>query len=246
VAYRYILHEVSEGIATLTLQRPEKLNAYLPAMGDEVVDAFRKSRDDPAVRSILLTGAGRAFCAGVDLDYLKAQRAGESPGPGPRLGEEDFLRKLPLEIEACPKPVIAAVNGHAIGVGVTMILPCDLRLAAAGAKLGLPFTKLGILPGLGSSHLLPRLVGRGRALELVLRGEPIRAEEAERIGLVNRVLPGEALLAEARSLARSLSEARPEVLAAAKELLRRGEQSTLAEALQAEQAAGAALRGGGR
>jgi 2-(1,2-epoxy-1,2-dihydrophenyl)acetyl-CoA isomerase len=246
VGYQNLLLEVDGGIATVTLQRPEKLNAYTTEMGDEVVAAFRALRDDAAVRAVVLTGAGRAFCAGVDLEHLKAHQAGASAGKGPRLGEEDFLRTFPLELLAFPKPVIAAVNGAAIGVGVTMILPCDVRLAAAGAKLGLTFAKLGILPGLGSTHLLPRLVGRARAMELVLSARVISADEAAQIGLVSRVVPDGALLGEARGLAAELAACRPEVLAAAKAALLYGEEHSMAEAMANEQRASAELRGRSR
>jgi enoyl-CoA hydratase/carnithine racemase len=244
MGYQNLLLEVADGIATVTLSRPEKLNAYTTEMGDEVVAAFRALREDPAVRAVVLTGAGRAFCAGVDLEHLKAHQAGASAGKGPRLGEEDFLRTFPLELLAFPKPVIAAVNGAAIGVGVTMILPCDVRLAAAGAKLGLTFTKLGILPGLGSTHLLPRLVGRGRALELVLSARVLGAEEAAEIGLVSRVVADGALLGEARGLAAELAQCKPEVLAAAKAALLYGEDHSMAEAMANEQRASAELRAG--
>jgi 2-(1,2-epoxy-1,2-dihydrophenyl)acetyl-CoA isomerase len=242
VAYANLLLDVAGGIATLTLNRPEKLNAYTTEMGEEVVDAFRKLRDDAAVRAVILTGAGRAFCAGVDLEHLRAHQAGANASKGPRLGEEDFLRKLPLELLAYPKPVIAAVNGAAIGVGVTMILPCDVRLAAEGAKLGLTFAKLGLLPGLGSTHLLPRLVGRARALELVLTARKISAAEAAAIGLVSRAVPAAALLAEARALAAEMAECAPEVLAAAKAALLYGEGASMADAMRREQELSAELR----
>ena len=246
MGYQNLLLEIDAGIATVTLHRPEKLNAYTTQMGDEVVAAFRALRDDAAVRAVILTGAGRAFCAGVDLEHLKAHQAGASAGKGPRLGEEEFLRTFPLELLAFPKPVIAALNGAAIGVGVTMILPCDVRLAAAGAKLGLTFAKLGILPGLGSSHLLPRLVGRARAMELVLSARVISADEAAQIGLVSRVVPDGALLGEARGLAAELAACRPEVLAAAKAALLYGEEHSMAEAMANEQRASAELRGRSR
>jgi 2-(1,2-epoxy-1,2-dihydrophenyl)acetyl-CoA isomerase len=237
-----LLYAVDAGVATLTLNRPEKLNAYTTEMGELAVAAFRRARDDGDVRAVILTGAGRGFCAGVDLEHLKAHQAGAAAGEGPRLGEEAFLTELPLELLDYPKPVIAAVNGAAIGVGVTMILPCDVRLAAASAKLGLTFAKLGLLPGLGSTHLLPRLVGRARALELVLSARVLAADEAASIGLVSRVLPDAELLPAARALAAEMAEIRPEVLAAAKAALRYGEERTMAEAMENERRASAELR----
>jgi enoyl-CoA hydratase/carnithine racemase len=241
-AYRNILFEIADGIATVTLNRPEKLNAYTLEMGDEIVDAFAKIRSDDAVRVAILTGAGRGFCAGVDLDALKAHQSEPAGGSARRLGEEDFLRVLPLELLELPKPVIAAINGAAIGVGVTMTLPCDIRIAADTAKLGLTFAKLGLLPGLGSTHLLPRLVGLAKALELVLTARVIPAAEAAEIGLVNRVVPADSLMDEARGLARAMLESRPEVLAAAKAALQLGARSSMSEAMQNERDASARLR----
>jgi len=244
VVYEHILFDVVDGIATITLNRPDKLNAYITPMGDEVCAAFRSCRDDAEVRAVVLTGAGRGFCAGVDLEHLKAHQAGgnAAAGKGPRLGEEDFLKQLPLELVAYPKPTIAAVNGAAIGVGVTMMLPMDLRVAAEGVKIGVTFTKLGILPGLGSTHLLPRLVGRAKALELVLRARVILSEEACRIGLVNRVVPAEKLLDSARELAVECVDKRPEVLAAAKRALDFGETHSMEEAMRNEERESAGLR----
>lgn len=253
-----ILYAVDGGIATITLHRPEKLNAYTTEMGDDVVDAFAAAKEDASVRAVILTGAGRAFCAGVDLDHLKAHMAGGNApsssearaanGLGTRgarqakLGEEDFLRKLPLDLVAYPKPVIAAINGPAIGVGVTMVLPCDVRIAAENAKLGVTFAKLGLLPGLGSTHLLPKLVGMAKALELVLTARVITAFEAEEIGLVNKVVASDALLAEARAMAALMAECKPEVLAAAKAALHFGAEATMADAMRNEQESSAALR----
>jgi len=241
-AYQNILFEVADGIATITLNRPEKLNAYTLEMGEEIVNAFARIRTDAGVRVVILTGAGRGFCAGVDLDALRAHHAEGSSGGGPRLGEEDFVRVLPLELVEFSKPVIAAINGAAIGVGVTMTLPCDIRIASDTAKLGLTFAKLGLLPGLGSTHLLPRLVGAAKALELVLTARVIPAAEAAEIGLVNRVFPAASLLDEARAMARAMLEIRPEVLAAAKAALRQGATTSLAEAMNNEREASAKLR----
>jgi 2-(1,2-epoxy-1,2-dihydrophenyl)acetyl-CoA isomerase len=241
--YENIRFEPTGPAATITLHRPDKLNAYTTEMGDEVVDAFARARDDAAVRAVILTGTGRAFCAGVDLDHLKAHMAGGNASSKAKLGEEDFLRKLPLDLLAYPKPVIAAINGPAIGVGVTMLLPCDVRIAAENAKLGVTFAKLGLLPGLGSTHLLPRLVGMAKALELVLTARVIDAREAHEIGLVNRVVPPGALLAEALAMAEAMAACKPEVLAAAKAALHFGAGASMAEAMKNEQEASARLRG---
>lgn len=242
MSFTTLLYEREAGVATITLHRPDKLNAYTPSMGDEVVAAFARCRADEAVRAVVLTGAGRAFCAGVDLEHLQAHQAGAHAAKGPKLGEEDFLRRLPLELLGFPKPVIAAINGPAIGVGVTMVLPCDVRIAAEGAKLGLTFAKLGLLPGLGSTHLLPRLVGMAKALELVLTARVVTAFEAAEIGLVNRVVGNDELLPAAHELARAMAQHRPEVLAAAKAALRFGAEASMAEAMRNEQDASAALR----
>jgi 2-(1,2-epoxy-1,2-dihydrophenyl)acetyl-CoA isomerase len=242
MAYQNILTDVTDGIGTVTLNRPDKLNAYTTEMGDEVTEALRAWRDDDAVRVVILTGNGRGFCAGVDLEHLKAHEAGANASKGPRLGEEDFLKKLPLEMVEFPKPLIAAVNGHAIGVGVTMILPCDIRIAAEGAKIGLAFAKLGILPGLGSTHLLPRIVGRAKALELVMTARNVLAEEAAEIGLVNACVPGDQLMERAREMAAAIAGLDPLTIAAAKRVVNFGAENSMAESMRNEEGTSAALR----
>ncbi len=226
MAYTQIRSETVGGIRYVTLQRPDKLNAFTTTMGDELLDAFRRARDDASVRVFVLSGSGRAFCAGVDLEALRdeAERA--------RIAKSEFIARFPLEVAECPKPTLCAMQGPAIGVGVTMALPFDLRIAAEGATFGLTFAKLGILPGLGSAHLLPRLVGRARALELVLGAGVIDAAEALRIGLVNRVVPADALEARVRELAETLAGLDPDVLAHAKRMLEFGSVATLAETLE--------------
>lgn len=232
--YQQIEYDVSEGIATLFLNRPDKKNAYTPAMGMEIVAAMEAAVGDSAVRVIILTGRGTAFCAGVDLDFLRAHMAGEDTGPGPALGEEHLVNGWPLEMVNYPKPVIAALNGSAFGVGVTMTLGCDVRYAEAGATLGLNFTTLGVLPGLGSTHHLPQLVGVGKALELILSGAKLSAEDACAIGLVQRVCPAGEVYTEARKLAQAMARVKPEVLAAAKKALRLGVMSSLEQAIATE------------
>lgn len=233
--FETIRYDVSDAIATITFDREEKLNAYTPQMGEETVEAFARARDDDDVRVVVLTGSGRAFCAGVDLDALKAHMAGEGPADGPKLGQEAFVRTFPLELVDYPKPVIVAMNGTAYGVGVTMTLGCDVRIAARSAVLGLNFTKLGLLPGLGSTHHLPRLLGLGKASELVLSGAKLTAEEALEIGLVQRVVDDDALADEARALATAMAQIDPAVSRAAKQALRHGAESPLADAIALEQ-----------
>jgi len=233
MTFETLLYDVEDRVATIRFDRPEKLNAYTPEMGDETVAAFERARDDDDVRAVVLTGEGRAFCAGVDLDYLKAQMAGEG-GHGRKLGEEAFVRSWPLDLVEYPKPVIAAINGTAYGVGVTMTLGCDVRIAARSAVLGLNFTGLGMLPGLGSTHHLPRLIGIGKASELLLSAASISAEEAHRIGLVQRVVDDETLVDTTRELARAMAEIRPEVATAAKRALRHGAEASLADAIREE------------
>jgi enoyl-CoA hydratase/carnithine racemase len=242
MTYQTITFEVTDRIATVTLNRPEKLNAYTPAMGDEIVDAFRRVGADDDVRVVILTGAGKAFCAGVDLDYVTAVAAGEIDPSSPRLGEEDFVRKWPLDVLSDCKPVIAALNGAAVGVGVTMILPCDVRIAADDAKLRLNFTRLGMLPGLGSTHLLPQIVGAGHALDLILGARTLSAPAAVAMGLVQEVAPAAELLQVARARAAAIAECDPRVTAAAKALLRQGAREACERAMQRERAASATLR----
>ncbi len=239
--YEQIRYEVDAGAATITLDRPDKLNAYTPRMGEECVDAFERARVDPDARVVVLTGSGRAFCAGVDLDAFRAHMAGDGESDAPKLGQEAFVRTWPVELAAYPKPVIAAINGTAYGVGVTMTLGCDVRIAAKSAVLGLNFTRLGVLPGLGSTHHLPRLVGLGKASELVLSGAKLGADEAERIGLVQRVVEDEEIGEAARALAHAIAEIDPEVLTAAKRALRHGAEASLPDALAEEQRLSAEL-----
>lgn len=240
--YQDILFDLEDGIATITLNRPEKLNAYTTEMGEEFTHAFREVQRDPEVRAIVVTGAGKAFCAGADLEHLKAHEQGKNVSKGPRLGEEDFLRKLPLEICESSKPVLAAINGHAVGVGMTMVMPCDIRIVAEEAKLGFIFGRLGILPGLGTTHLLPRLVGMAKAQELVLTAGKIKGPEAAEIGLVNRCVPAADVLATTQAMARAMAEVDPIVLRHAKAALYYGGSHSMAEAMKNEQRQSAVLK----
>jgi enoyl-CoA hydratase len=190
MSYSNILFQLEEsGIALLTINRPEKLNALSGAVIAELADAFGRVVSDPAVRAVVLTGAGeKAFVAGADIRELAEFSPYEARAFALR-GQAVFR-----QLETCGKPSVAAVNGFALGGGLELAMACTVRFASENAKLGQPEVKLGIIPGYGGTQRLPRLVGRGRALELLLAGDPIPAVEAHRIGLVNAVVPQAELL----------------------------------------------------
>jgi enoyl-CoA hydratase/carnithine racemase len=197
--FESIRYEVAENVLTITLHRPERLNAFTEAMGAELIEAFERADRDDEVRAIVVTGAGRGFCAGMDLaggggtfDY-GAQADGEIP--------RDGGGRVVLRIFESTKPVIAAINGPAVGVGITMTLPMDIRLVAESARIGFVFTRRGIVPEACSSWFLPRIVGISQAMEWVASGRVFPAREALAGGLVRSVHPGVELLAAARELA---------------------------------------------
>ena len=226
--YDALLLAVHDGIATITINRPDKLNALndlLIGELDAVLDEI-DARDD--ARGIILTGAGRAFVAGADIAELAKQ--GPFDGKARALRGQAVFRKL----ERSPRPVIAAVNGFALGGGCELAMACHIRLAAEGAKFAQPEVKLGIGPGYGGSQRLPRIVGRGRALQLLLTGETIDAAEAFRIGLVNRVVPAADLLAQAESMMRQIIANGPLAVALCIEAVDRGLDMPLDEGLMLE------------
>jgi enoyl-CoA hydratase/carnithine racemase len=203
--FEQILYAIDEGVLTITLNRPERLNAWTETMGRELMTALDRADADDAVRAVIVTGAGRGFCAGADLatggetfDY----RARGRDDAVPRDGGGRFV----LRVFECTKPVIAAVNGPAVGVGATMTLPMDIRLAAADARIGFVFARRGIVPEACSSWFLPRLVGISRAMEWVATGRVFGAQEALDGGLVHSLHPGDALLDAARALAREIAD----------------------------------------
>lgn len=185
-------YDVADGIATLTLNRPERLNAWTNALGTEYFDRLADASADPDVRVVIVTGAGRGFCAGADLDMLQGISAGEGDVADPR------PMTFPLSV---PKLVIAAINGSCAGLGLVHTLMADLRFAAAGAKFTTAFSRRGLVAEHGSSWLLPRLVGQSNAMDLLFSGRVFLAEEAAELGMVNKVLPPDELLPFARTYA---------------------------------------------
>jgi enoyl-CoA hydratase/carnithine racemase len=194
-----------EGIARIVLDRPERMNAFTFEMIDAWTAALERCRTDDAVKVIILTGAGTAFCSGGDIVEM-GERLDHSPE---QRKNELFLRieRIPLALEELDKPVIAAVNGVATGAGMDMALMCDLRYAAQSARFAETYIKVGLVPGAGGAHFLPRLVGVSKALELFFTGDFIDAQEALRIGIVNRVLPDDSLMQEVERIARKITQA---------------------------------------
>lgn len=237
--YREIRVERTGTALVIYLDRPANLNAYTPDMGDELVDAYRAAAADQSLRAVILTGSGRAFCAGADRAFL----AGNKSRSGKRLGEEEFIDGFAAELAALPLLSIAAINGVAVGIGITATLPMDLRIVAADAQLVLNFAELGIMPGLGSTYFLPRLVGVAQASELLLCTRRINGQAAAAMGLASRAVAATQVLPAALELVHALGDCRREVVAAIKQGLAQGSSGTLAEALRHERQLAAQLRG---
>lgn len=217
MTYENIQLENRDGILWLTIDRPKVLNALNAQTMAEIGQAFEQARQDDSVKAVIVTGAGeKAFVAGADINEL----AQKTPQTGKDTSEEG-QRILSL-IERFPRPVIAAINGFALGGGCELALACHIRLASEKAQIGLPEVTLGIIPGYGGTQRLARLVGKGKALEMILTGDRILASEAERIGLVNRVVPAEQLREAAETMAKTIASRGPLAIRAAIEAVNRG------------------------
>ena len=233
--FKTLRYEVSERILTITLNRPEVLNAFTVEMASELIEAFRRAGEDDAVGAIIVTGAGKAFCAGMDLSVAGnvfgldeslrptiADLHERFDDPAIVQGVRDTGGRVTLAIFDCPKPVIAAINGAAVGIGATMTLAMDIRLASEKARIGFVFGKIGIVPEACSTWFLPRIVGIQQALEWVYTADILDAQEAHRGGLVKAVHSAEKLLEEARELARRIVENRsPVAIAMARQMMYR-------------------------
>ncbi len=229
MAYQTLLFEIRDGIAFVTINRPDKLNALNDQVVAELGQAADRITSDDSIRGVILTGAGpKAFVAGADIADLAKQ--GPFDGKARALRGQGVLRRL----ETCGKPVVAAVNGFALGGGCELALACHIRIASDTAKFGQPEVKLGIAPGYGGTQRLPRLVGKGRALQLILTGEMIDAAEAYRIGLVNKVVPAADLAAESERLVRGILAMGPLAVRLALEAVERGLDMSLDEGLLLE------------
>src|SRR5438094_9841055 len=214
MSYQQIVFETKEGVGWIRLNRPEKLNARTHDLSGEALDALEQCAKDPEIRAVVITGEGRGFCAGQDLDDLKGS-AGVSVA--------DHLRKnynrLIQAIVDLPKPVIAGVNGVAAGAGASLTFACDIRIASDAASFTQAFVRIGLVPDSGGNWLLPRIVGYAKALELSITGEKIDANEAHRIGLVTKVVPAEDFPSEPESYAQMLAKMPTRAIGATKRIM---------------------------
>lgn len=228
--YQTILYSLENGVAEITLNRPESLNAFNDQMAAEMQDALKTAERDPKVRALLLTGAGKGFCAGQDLNAVRERPAGHS--------FRDHLLKtfnpIVAKLSSLEKPVIAAINGAAVGAGFGIALACDIRYAAESAKFRMAFIGIGLAPDSGTSYFLPRLLGLGRALELAYTNELLDAPTALTLGLVNKVLPAADLLPQARALALQLAAGPTRGYGLTKRAMLHAATNTLADALDYE------------
>jgi enoyl-CoA hydratase len=229
MTYQTLLFEIRDGIVFVTVNRPDKLNALNDQVMAELADAAEHIETERAIRGVIITGAGpKAFIAGADIGDLSRQ--GPFDGKARAMRGQAVLRRL----ETCGKPIIAAVNGYALGGGCELAMACHLRIASETAKFGQPEVKLGIAPGYGGTQRLPRLVGKGIALQLILSGEMIDAQEAYRIGLVNKVVPAAELLAESEKMLRGILAMAPLAVRLCLEAVDQGCEMTLDEGLLLE------------
>ena len=216
MAYEQIISETRGRVGVIRLNRPEKLNAWTGQMGEEILDQVGKWNSDPGIGAILLTGEGRAFCAGADMGGFAARAQANAQGSGEpiRRGGANFTTVLRQS-----KPVVAAINGYAVGIGLTMILPADVRIASERAQMSIRFIKVGLIPELGSTRLLAQIVGLGNASDMCLTGRMVPADEALRMGLVSAVTPHDDLFATALAKAEEIANNPTQAVIMVKELL---------------------------
>ncbi len=231
-AFEHVRTSVTEGIGTVTLDRPDKLNAFAGRMRQELAEAVNQVAESDDVRVLVVTGAGRAFCAGADVAYMREVL--ERGDWEAAKGLVEAGRIVVTTIRSVAKPVVASVNGAAAGAGANLALACDVRIASDRASIGQTFNRIGVHPDWGGTYFLPHLVGPAKALELIYSGEMIDADEAQRLGLFNRVVPHDRLDEETLAFARMLAAKPPIALALAKQAVYQSEQQPLDEMLQLE------------
>lgn len=233
MAYECLLYEVKDRIATLTLNRPERLNALGGTLREDLFDALHKATSDDGVRVLVITGAGRGFCSGGDVKSMSER---DKAGSGYTIKEkiQPSRDASVLAIRDCPKPVIAAVNGAAAGAGFNLALCCDMRIASRAAKFSQAFVKRGLHPDWGGTWFLPRVVGTAKACELIFTGDTIDADEALRLGIVNAVVPAEELMTRTYDLAKKIADGPPVAIRLAKRAIYHNQNCDLRMGLEYE------------
>ena len=234
MTYKCLLYEVSERIATLTLNRPERLNALGDTLRDDLCDAVTKAAADPDVGVLVITGAGRGFCSGGDVKAMSERDQSGAASPPASERWAPIRDRIILALRDCPKPVIAAVNGAAAGAGMNLALACDMRIASSAAKFSQAFVRRGLHPDWGGTWFLPRIVGAAKACELIFTGETIDAAEALRLGIVNAVTAPEELMAETGKLARKIASGPAVAIQLAKRAILRNLEADLRDGLEFE------------
>jgi enoyl-CoA hydratase/carnithine racemase len=240
--YEDVIYEVQDSIATITLNRPERMNSFSDALLSNWAGSITRAAEDDDVRVVVVTGAGRAFCAGADLKARAEQNeilaASEDQTPAMRRNSlRHSVHRVPQALQYLDKPYIAAVNGPAVGAGMDMASMADLRFASDQARFGMAYVRVGLVPGDGGAWLLPRLVGLQKALELIWSGELFGADEALEMGYVSKVIPHDSLLDEVYAYAAKLAAGPPITMQLAKRLVYRGLETSFMEGLDAAQAA---------
>ncbi len=235
--FEHIVYEKQEGVATITLNRPERMNAFTDVMIREWAHALEDARVDRDVRAVIVTGAGRGFCAGADLRggsgvSETAQAAVPPTAAARRNWLRDGVHAVPRAVQLLDKPYIAAVNGAAVGAGMDMASMADIRIASEHAKFAMSYVKVGLVPGDGGCYFLPRILGIAKALEMIWTGDFMDAQEALRLGYVSQVVPGDELMATATAFARRLAEGPAVAMQLAKRLVYRGLDASWHEAFE--------------
>lgn len=229
--YDQIILTIDGSHANIQLNRPQKLNAYTPDMGDEIIDAYRLANYDNNIKVISFSGNGASFCSGADRDYLSGKKLSRS---GLKIGEDEFIQSFVIELAKSHKILIAGLHGSCVGIGITMVLPFDMRIAETNTKISFPFLKLGILPGLASTYFLPSLVGINKSQEIILANATLSAHQAYEIGLINKVVKKSSINNEINNIVLSFSETHINTLIAAKKAFQPNLEENVQNAIKNE------------
>ncbi|MDC0941849.1 enoyl-CoA hydratase/isomerase family protein [Gammaproteobacteria bacterium] len=229
--YDQIILTIDGSHANIQLNRPQKLNAYTPDMGDEIIDAYRLANYDNNIKVISFSGNGASFCSGADRDYLSGKKLSRS---GLKIGEDEFIQSFVIELAKSHKILIAGLHGSCVGIGITMVLPFDMRIAETNTKISFPFLKLGILPGLASTYFLPSLVGINKSQEIILTNATLSAHQAYEIGLINKVVKKSSINNEINNIVLSFSETHINTLIAAKKAFQPNLEENVQNAIKNE------------